>query len=92
MAAPRKENIKDMIMDATEKLLDSQSLDDISLAQIATEAGISKGTLYYHYKTKEDILLAIADRHLEEQLDDFLIWVDNKNKNTSLHRMMKYVI
>ncbi|MBQ6752602.1 MAG: TetR/AcrR family transcriptional regulator [Clostridia bacterium] len=92
MAAPRKENIKDMIMDATEKLLDSQSLDDISLAQIATEAGISKGTLYYHYKTKEDILLAIADRHLEEQLDDFLIWVDNKNKNTSLHRLMKYVI
>lgn len=92
MAAPRKENIKDFILNATEKLLDSQSLDDISLAQIASEAGISKGTLYYHFKTKEDILLAIADRHLERQLDDFLIWVDNSEKNTSLNRLMKYVI
>lgn len=92
MAAPRKENVKDIIMDATLDLLENQSLDDISLAKIATTAGISKGTLYYHYKTKEDILLDITNRFIDQQWDDFLIWVDNKEKDTSLHRLYKYVI
>lgn len=92
MAAPRKENVKDIIMDATVELLENQSLDDISLAKIATTAGISKGTLYYHYKTKEDILLDITNRFIDQQWDDFLIWVDNKEKDTSLHRLLKYVV
>ncbi|MBQ0136343.1 MAG: TetR/AcrR family transcriptional regulator [Oscillospiraceae bacterium] len=92
MAAPRKENVKDIIMDATVELLENQALDDISLAKIATTAGISKGTLYYHYKTKEDILIDITNRFLDQQWDDFLIWVDNKEKDTSLHRLCKYVI
>jgi len=92
MAAPRKGNVKDIIMDATVELLEKQSLDDISLAKIATTAGISKGTLYYHYKTKEDILLDITNRFIDQQWDDFLIWVDNKEKDTSLHRLYKYVI
>ena len=92
MAAPRKENVKNIIMNTTEELLDNHSLADISLAEIATKAGISKGTLYYHYKTKEEILLDITDRFLDQQWDNFLIWVDNKDKDTSLHRLIKYVV
>lgn len=92
MAAPRKDNVKNIIMDTTEKLLNEHSLDDISLATIAKESGISKGTLYYHYKVKEDILIDIADRYLDEQWNEFLAWTENKNKDTSLHRLIKYVI
>lgn len=92
MAAPRKDNVKDIIMNTTEQLLDNHSLADISLAEIASTAGISKGTLYYHYKTKEDILLDITDRFLNQQWNDFLTWVDNKEKDTSMHRLIKYVI
>ncbi|MDO5448377.1 MAG: TetR/AcrR family transcriptional regulator [Clostridia bacterium] len=92
MAAPRKDNVKNIIMDVTEELLDNHSLADISLAEIATKAGISKGTLYYHYKTKEEILLDITDRFLDQQWNNFLIWVDNKDKDTSLHRLIKYVV
>lgn len=92
MAAPRKENIKEIILDATCGLLETQMLADISLAEIAKAAGISKGTLYYHYKTKGDIFFDITDRYLNEQWDDFIRWTENKEKDTSIQRLVKYVV
>ena len=40
MAAPRKDNVKELILNATEELLEHKKLSDISLAEIAREAGI----------------------------------------------------
>lgn len=92
MAAPRKENIKEMILNATCDLLQTRALSDISLADIAAAAGISKGTLYYHYKTKSEIFFDITDRYLAGQYDDFIHWTENKEKDTSLNRLVKYVV
>ena len=50
MAAPRNDNVKEKILDAATGLLNTQTFADISLAEIAAAAGVSKGTLYYHYK------------------------------------------
>ena len=47
MAAPRNDNVKEKILDAATGLLDTQTFADISLAEIAAAAGVSKGTLYY---------------------------------------------
>jgi AcrR family transcriptional regulator len=30
------------------------------------EMGISKGTLYYHYPTKDDLILDIMEKHMDE--------------------------
>ena len=92
MAAPRKENIKEKIIDATCELLRTNTLADISLADIAKAAGISKGTLYYHYKTKSDVFFDITDRYLSEQWEDFIRWTENRDKDTSLNRLVKYVV
>ncbi len=92
MAAPRKDNVKELILDAAEELLLTRKLSDISLAQIAACAGISKGTLYYHYKNKNDILFDITDRYLDEQYRDLLAWTEDATKDTSLHRLIRYVL
>ena len=92
MAAPRKDNVKTKILDTTENLLKGQSIDSISLASIAKEAGISKGTLYYHYKTKEAILLDITDRYLDQQWNDLIEWTEDSRKDTSIHRLIKYIL
>lgn len=92
MAAPRKDNVKDKILDAALELFNEKTLGEISLAEIAAKAGISKGTLYYHYKSKTDILFDITDRYLETQWDDLIKWTENKEKDTSMHRLVKYVI
>ena len=46
MAAPRNDNVKEKILDAATGLLDTQTFADISLAEIAAAAGVSKGTLF----------------------------------------------
>ncbi len=92
MAAPRKDNVKELILEATEKLLQTKKLSDISLAEIAGYAGISKGTLYYHYKNKNEILFDITDKYLKEQYDNLLAWTEDASKDTSLHRLVKYVL
>ena len=92
MAAPRKEDVRGIVLDATAALLKTQTFADLSLAQIAAAAGISKGTLYYHYKTKGEIFFDLTDRYLSEQWDDFIRWTENKEKDTSIRRLVKYVV
>lgn len=92
MAAPRKENVKDIIISTTERLLRDKGFSDISLADIAKAANISKGTLYYHYKSKNEILFDITDKYLDEQWQDLINWTENKEKDTSLHRLVMYVL
>lgn len=92
MAAPRKENIKEMVLDSLLKLLETKSFNEISLAEVAKAAGISKGTLYYHYKTKGEIFFDLTDRYLSEQWNDLISWTENKEKDTSIHRLVKYVV
>ena len=92
MAAPRKDNVKELIINATEQLLETQKLSEITFAQIAASAGISKGTLYYHYKNKNDILFDITDKYLQQQWDDLIAWTENPEKDTSLHRLVQYVL
>ena len=91
MAAPRKDDVKNIILDAAARLMRAQGLYDVSLARIAREAGVSKGTLYYHFKTKEDILFGLTDRYLSKQWDDLVRWTEDPSKDTSLHRLVKYV-
>ncbi len=92
MAAPRNENIKVYILDATKELLKKRAFSEISLAEIAKAAGISKGTLYYHYKNKSEIFFDLTDQYLNEQWNDFVVWTEDKDKDTSINRLVKYVI
>ncbi|MEG1525075.1 MAG: TetR/AcrR family transcriptional regulator [Clostridia bacterium] len=90
MAAPKNSNVKDEILTAAIDLLKQQM--DISLADIAKAAGISKGTLFYHYKSKADIYLAIGDRYWSRLSDELLRWVDNKEKITTPPRLVRYTM
>ena len=92
MAAPRKDDVKSAVLNAAQILLETGTWADISLADIAKQSGVSKGTLYYHYKTKGEILFELADRYLSQQWDDFIRWTENKEKDTSLQRLVKYVV
>jgi AcrR family transcriptional regulator len=50
------------ILDTAEFLYNTKGFENTSLNDIAEKVGIVKGTLYYYFKTKEDILNAIAER------------------------------
>lgn len=53
---------KNEILDAAERLFGAKGFDGTSTADILDEIGIARGTLYYHFKCKEDILDAMIER------------------------------
>ena len=57
-------NMKQNILTCATKLIAEKGIKNTSLADIAKSVGISKGTLYYHYSSKDDLICEIADIHL----------------------------
>lgn len=56
------EERKNEILDVASDLFVSKGYDSTSMNDIIEKVGIAKGTLYYHFKSKEDILDAIIQR------------------------------
>ncbi len=54
-----KEQRKNDIIDAAEKVIFSKGLDTSSMDDVAEAAELSKGTLYLYFKSKEELYLAI---------------------------------
>ena len=92
MAAPHNDNIRDKILDSASLLLQERSFADISIADIAEACEVSKGSIYYYYKSKDDLLYDIADRYLESAYHDLIIWVEDEKKDTSLPRFIRYIL
>lgn len=66
-----RENKKELLLDAAEKILETQSYDELSLDNISKVSGFSKGGLLYHYPTKEAILQALVNRLIQRFEDEF---------------------
>ena len=53
---------RDEILNVAERLFALKGFDYTSITDIQNEVGIARGTLYYHFKSKEDILDGIISR------------------------------
>ena len=56
------EERREEILDAAEKLFAAKGFDNTSTGDILDAVGIARGTLYYHFKSKEDILDGVIQR------------------------------
>lgn len=61
-----------LIITEAARLLEAEGYFGLSLDKLAQAVGYAKGTLYQHFKTKEDIVLAIAAQSMEERRSFFL--------------------
>lgn len=60
--AREKEQRRNNIIDAAEKVIFAKGLDQATMEEIAEEAELSKGTLYLYFKNKNDLYMAITQR------------------------------
>jgi AcrR family transcriptional regulator len=57
------EERRNEILDAADELFGRKGFDGTSTNDILERVGIARGTLYYHFKSKEDIMDALIDRY-----------------------------
>jgi len=61
-AAAAKSDTRDRILDVALDLFTEQGFDGTSLREIAERLNVTKAALYYHFESKDDILLALHMR------------------------------
>jgi AcrR family transcriptional regulator len=62
---------EELILDHAQRMLLRDGFQNLNLDELAEAVEYSKGTLYLHFKTKEDIALAVVTRALKERADFF---------------------
>lgn len=55
-------NKRDLILDSMQALLIESPTQSISVSDIAKKAGIGKGSIYYYFKSKDEIIEAVIER------------------------------
>lgn len=61
------------IQDVALELFTTYGYDKASLREIAERLGVTKATLYYHFKSKDDIVQSLVD-DLLDAIDDVVEW------------------
>ncbi|MCP4133043.1 MAG: TetR/AcrR family transcriptional regulator [bacterium] len=69
MAKESEKEKKNLIIETAEKFFFHYGFKKTTVDEIAQTAGIAKGTVYLYFKSKEDILIAIAFRHFKQSIE-----------------------
>jgi AcrR family transcriptional regulator len=70
--APRQDNRRQQLLDVAARLFRERGYHVTSMRDIAREVGMLPGSIYYHFPSKEEMLLAVYEeglRHIAERVD-----------------------
>jgi AcrR family transcriptional regulator len=62
MPSPEATVTREAILDAVDVLLARYGYRKMTIDDVATEAGVGKGTIYLHFESKEELVLSHVDR------------------------------
>lgn len=82
---------RDKIILAVEELIASKGVNSFSLRDIAKYLNISTGSLYYHFKTKDEIISAIIDIHFSDLESDYDAWLIKHKDDLKIERFLDVV-
>jgi AcrR family transcriptional regulator len=74
---PRSPNAtRDKILDAANRLFYGKGIRAVSVDAVAEKAGVTKKTLYYHFRSKDDLVAAYLASRDQPNLTTFAKWFD----------------
>ena len=85
----------DALLEATTRILVKEGYDRASTNKIASAAGVSIGSLYQYFPTKEALVAAVIDRHMQEMkriLRESLAEVATQPVETAVPRLITVMI
>lgn len=73
-----KNDKKELILEAAQELMCQMSGKDISVNLIAKKAGIAKGSVYYYFNSKDEILDAVVEKCYRNAIHEFFRELDSE--------------
>lgn len=65
ITTPNRTDTRDRILDIAQALLETRGFNAFSYQDIANYLGIKKASLHYHFPTKTELGVALAERHAD---------------------------
>ena len=87
---PRKTDKRVRLIEAAKVLIHQQGFNLTTLADIAQEADVPLGNVYYYFKTKEAIGIAVIEKRASEWSERLALWSENQDPLARLITMVKY--
>ncbi|MDR3416036.1 MAG: TetR/AcrR family transcriptional regulator [Nevskia sp.] len=85
----------DALLEATARILVKEGYDRASTNKVAQAAGVSIGSLYQYFPSKEALVAAVIDRHIQEMMElarDALARVRECAVETAVRELVKVMI
>ena len=82
---PPRGNTRSRIQSVAVELFGEQGYEKTSLREIAERLGVTKAALYYHFKSKEDIVHSFTDDYFAA-IDDLVDWGKQQPRTEEIRR------
>jgi len=82
---------KERILFTAARLMKEKGVSNISLSDIAKAVKISKGTLYYYYPSKHDLVFDIAEQSMNHMTQKIFQWVEKSKEDVPPEEILKIV-
>ena len=89
----QKQSTREKILDAVFSLVYINGYNGTSMSMILKECAIPKGSLYHHFKSKKEMVLAVIKERLAPRMDEFyaLQKTDGKHEINTLINTVKQI-
>lgn len=84
-----KKDKKNEIFDAMDQLMTEMAYKDISVELIAKKANIGKGSIYYYFNSKEEILYGAIERSCRRAVHEYFVSIGTQSETSALEKIKK---
>lgn len=77
----KPEERKNEIMDTAEELFITKGFDLSAVSDIVRKVGVAQGTFYYYFKSKDEVLNAIMEKHVDHLVEKVKVIAKNTQMN-----------
>ena len=90
----KKENKYELILDSARELMCKESSSaDITVDMIAKNAGIGKGSIYYYFKSKDEIIDEVIKQCYTAAIGDFITGIKSRENTTEkLNQLFRSIL
>ena len=81
----RRTNTREQIRTVALEMFAERGYDGTSLREIAERLGVTKAAVYYHFKSKEDILASLLEDFVG-RVDELLEWAERQPRDVATRR------